>query len=106
MTVTRRSRTARPNLGVLRFVRRRAHPMNVDEAVGETFLAAFRRPLVRRLSFTAAGALAAGLALVAVNGGLPGMGGSGPLSSSEPASWTGTAKSMDVAAARGSAAGK
>ena len=65
----------------------------------------FHRPLVRRLSFTAAGALAAGLALVAVNGGLPGTGGSGPLSSSELAGWTGTAKGMD-AAARGSAAGK
>ncbi|MEW1648449.1 sigma-70 family RNA polymerase sigma factor [Streptomyces sp. NPDC091219] len=28
---------------VLRFVRRRAHPMNVDDVVGETFLAAWRR---------------------------------------------------------------
>ncbi|MEV7427633.1 MULTISPECIES: RNA polymerase sigma factor [unclassified Streptomyces] len=28
---------------VLRFVRRRAHPMNVDDIVGETFLAAWRR---------------------------------------------------------------
>jgi hypothetical protein len=27
----------------LRFVRRRAHPMNVDDIVGETFLAAWRR---------------------------------------------------------------
>jgi DNA-directed RNA polymerase specialized sigma24 family protein len=27
---------------VLRFVRRRAHPMNVDDIVGETFLAAWR----------------------------------------------------------------
>lgn len=28
---------------VLRFVRRRAHPMNVDDIVGETFLIAWRR---------------------------------------------------------------
>lgn len=28
---------------VVRFVRRRAHPMNVDDIVGETFLAAWRR---------------------------------------------------------------
>ncbi|MPY61485.1 RNA polymerase sigma factor [Streptomyces spongiae] len=28
---------------VLRFVRRRAHPMNVDDIVGETFLTAWRR---------------------------------------------------------------
>jgi RNA polymerase sigma-70 factor (ECF subfamily) len=28
---------------VLRFVHRRAHPMNVDDIVGETFLAAWRR---------------------------------------------------------------
>jgi RNA polymerase sigma factor (sigma-70 family) len=28
---------------VLRFVRRRAHPVNVDDIVGETFLAAWRR---------------------------------------------------------------
>lgn len=28
---------------VLRFVRRRAHPMNVDDIVGETFLVAWRR---------------------------------------------------------------
>ncbi|WP_254406195.1 RNA polymerase sigma factor [Streptomyces sp. AC627_RSS907] len=28
---------------VLRFVRRRAHPMNVDDLVGETFLIAWRR---------------------------------------------------------------
>src|SRR3978361_283217 len=28
---------------VLRFVRRRAHPLNVDDIVGETFLAAWRR---------------------------------------------------------------
>ncbi|MFJ8001140.1 RNA polymerase sigma factor [Streptomyces sp. NPDC096310] len=28
---------------LLRFVRRRAHPMNVDDIVGETFLAAWRR---------------------------------------------------------------
>ncbi|MFD4558438.1 hypothetical protein ACFWP5_29670 [Streptomyces sp. NPDC058469] len=77
-----------------------------SERPGRSVGATFRRPLVRRLSFTAAGALAAGLALVAVNGGLPGLGGSGPLSSSELASWTGTAKSVDVAAARGSAAGK
>ena len=30
-------------LDVLRFVRRRAHPLNVDDIVGETFLAAWRR---------------------------------------------------------------
>lgn len=40
-----------------------------------------------------------------MNGGLPG-GSSGPLPSSELAGWTGTAKSMDIAAAGGSAAGK
>jgi RNA polymerase sigma-70 factor (ECF subfamily) len=28
---------------VLRFVRRRAHPMNVDDIVAETFLTAWRR---------------------------------------------------------------
>ncbi|MFE2938849.1 RNA polymerase sigma factor [Streptomyces sp. NPDC059255] len=28
---------------LLRFIRRRAHPMNVDDIVGETFLAAWRR---------------------------------------------------------------
>ncbi|MGQ4436573.1 MULTISPECIES: hypothetical protein [unclassified Streptomyces] len=67
--------------------------------------AAFRRPLVRRLSFTAADALAAGLALVAVNGGLPGAGGSGPLSAPELATCTGTAKTVDVTAASASAAG-
>ncbi|WP_043687064.1 hypothetical protein [Streptomyces xylophagus] len=77
-----------------------------SERPGRSLGAALRRPLVRRLSFTAAGALAAGLALVAVNGGLPGLGGSGPLSSSELASWTGTPKNVDVAAARASAAGK
>ncbi|MFF5302518.1 hypothetical protein ACFY5F_24410 [Streptomyces sp. NPDC013161] len=76
------------------------------ERPGRTVGATFRRPLVRRLSFTAAGALAAGLALVAVNGGVPGMGGSGPLSSTELASWTGAPKAMDVATARASAAGK
>jgi len=34
----------RANFGdLLRFVRRRAHPLNVDDIVGETFLAAWRR---------------------------------------------------------------
>ncbi|MFJ8109013.1 hypothetical protein [Streptomyces sp. NPDC096132] len=66
----------------------------------------FRRPLVRRTGFALAGALAAGTALVAVTGGLPGIGGSGPLSSAELASWTGTPKVLDTAAAMGSAAGK
>jgi hypothetical protein len=76
------------------------------ERPGRTVGATFRRPLVRRLSFAAAGALAAGLALVAVNGGVPGMGGSGPLSSTELAGWTGAPRTMDVATARASDAGK
>ncbi|KUN75926.1 hypothetical protein [Streptomyces griseoruber] len=68
--------------------------------------AVFRRPIVRRVGLTLAGALALGTAVVAVAGGLPGFGGSGPLSSSELASWTGTPKELDTAAAKGSAAGR
>ncbi|MEU1512884.1 hypothetical protein ABZ490_12080 [Streptomyces sp. NPDC005811] len=65
-----------------------------------------RRPLVRRTGLTLAGALVAGTAVVAVTGGLPGLGGSGPLSSSELASWTGTPKGLDTTAAKSSPAGK
>ena len=55
-----------------------------SEKPGRRAGAAFRRPLVRRLAFTAVGALAAGAAVVAVTvaGGLL-RGGDGPLSSSE-----------------------
>ncbi|QFQ98910.1 hypothetical protein F9278_25230 [Streptomyces phaeolivaceus] len=70
---------------------------------------ATRAPLVRRVSFTLAGALAAGLAVLTATGGLsglPGMGSQGPLSSAELASWTGTPSSLDSAGAEGSAAEK
>ncbi|MPY61486.1 hypothetical protein [Streptomyces spongiae] len=65
--------------------------------------AAFRRPLVRRLAFTTAGALAAGAAVVAVAvaGGLLG-GGSGPLSEAQLASWTSTPHTMSTASGEGS----
>ncbi|MFD5748166.1 hypothetical protein [Streptomyces sp. NPDC127033] len=71
-------------------------------SVGTTF----RRPLVRRTAFTLAGGLAAGLAFVAVTGGLPGLGGGGPLPSSELASWTPTPNALDISAGKGSAAEK
>ncbi|MET7886587.1 hypothetical protein [Streptomyces avermitilis] len=64
------------------------------ERPSRSAVAAFRRPLVRRVTFTVAGAaaaLAAGAALVVVTGGPPRQGGSGPLSSAEVATWTGTA---------------
>ncbi|MFI6702597.1 hypothetical protein ACIBJC_27255 [Streptomyces sp. NPDC050509] len=64
---------------------------------------AFRRPLVRRTVFTLAGGLAAGVAFVAVTGGLPGFGG-GPLPSSELASWTAAPNALDTSADKGSAA--
>ncbi|MGW0845571.1 hypothetical protein ACWD26_36640 [Streptomyces sp. NPDC002787] len=67
------------------------------------------RPLVRRVSFTLAGALAAGLAVLTATGGLSGLtgiGDRGPLSSAELASWTGTPSSLDSAGAAGSAAEK
>ncbi|MFJ2554784.1 MULTISPECIES: hypothetical protein [unclassified Streptomyces] len=67
---------------------------------------AFRRPLVRRTVFTLAGGLAAGVAFVAVTGSLPGLGGSGPLPSSELASWTPTPNALDISADKGSAAEK
>ncbi|WP_405895005.1 hypothetical protein OG272_26160 [Streptomyces sp. NBC_00104] len=70
---------------------------------------ASRAPLVRRVSFTLAGALAAGLAVLTATGGLsglPGVGPQGPLSSAELASWTGTPRSLDSAGAEGSAAEK
>ena len=77
------------------------------EPPGRSVGAAFRRPVVRRVSFTLAGALAAGLAvLTVVGGGVPGLGGSGPLSSAELASWTGTPKGLDTAGDEGSAAEK
>ncbi|WP_327723449.1 hypothetical protein [Streptomyces europaeiscabiei] len=68
---------------------------------------ATRAPLVRRVSFTLAGALAAGLAVLTATGGLsglPGLGSRGPLSSAELATWTGTPRSLDSAGAEGSAA--
>jgi hypothetical protein len=64
----------------------------------------FRRPLVRRVGFTLAGALAVGGAFVAVTGGLPGTGSAGPLSSAELASWTDTPKGLDTAQGKGSGA--
>ncbi|MEV6378437.1 hypothetical protein AB0M31_03335 [Streptomyces sp. NPDC051773] len=70
---------------------------------------AARRPLVRRLSFTLAGALAAGLAVLTATGGLsglPGIGDQGPLPAAELASWTGTPSSLDSAGAEGAAAEK
>lgn len=63
-------------------------------------VAALGRPLTRRVAFTLAGALAAGAVLAAVTGGPSGeggRGGSGPLSSSEVATWTGTAKGLSNA---------
>ncbi|MFJ8001141.1 hypothetical protein ACIQ7D_29120 [Streptomyces sp. NPDC096310] len=71
-------------------------------SVGTTF----RRPLIRRAVFTLAGGLAAGVAFVAVTGGLPGVGGAGPLPSSELASWTPTPNALDISAGKGSAAEK
>ncbi|MFJ9585703.1 hypothetical protein [Streptomyces acidicola] len=70
--------------------------------------AVFRRPLVRRLAFTAAGGvLAAGVAAVALSGGgLLGFGSSGPLSSAELATWTSTPHSLNTADGKGSAAEK
>jgi hypothetical protein len=61
----------------------------------------------RRVSFTLAGALAAGLALLTATGGLsnlPGLAPHGPLSATELASWTGTPSSLGSAGAQGSAA--
>jgi hypothetical protein len=66
--------------------------------------AALRRPLVRRVGFTLAGALAVGGGFVVVTGGLPGTGAAGPLSSAELASWTGTPKGLDTAQGKGSGA--
>ncbi|MEI5527894.1 hypothetical protein WB401_14320 [Streptomyces brasiliscabiei] len=68
-----------------------------------------RRPLVRRVSFTLAGALAAGLAVLTATGGLsglPGLGSQGPLSSAQLASWTGTPSSLESAGEEGTAAEK
>ncbi|RDG33709.1 hypothetical protein DVH02_31150 [Streptomyces corynorhini] len=65
---------------------------------------ALRRPLVRRTGFTLVGGVAAAMALVAVTGGLRGS--SGPLSSSELASWTGSPNALDTSAGRGSDAEK
>ncbi|MFD5074342.1 hypothetical protein [Streptomyces sp. NPDC058371] len=53
-------------------------------------LTSFRRPLVRRAAFTVVGVLAAGAALVTVTADPPKPGGSGPLSSAQVATWTGT----------------
>ncbi|MGQ4385255.1 hypothetical protein [Streptomyces sp. SAS_270] len=69
-------------------------------------VAAFHRPLVRRVAFTLAGAVAACAALVTVTSGSPAPparsspSGSGPLSSAEVATWTSTAGSLDEAAYR------
>lgn len=69
--------------------------------------AACRRPLVRRLAFTAVGgALAAGAAVVAVAGGGLFGNGSGPLSSAELATWTSTPHSLNTADGNGSGAEK
>ncbi|MEU6225771.1 hypothetical protein [Streptomyces sp. NPDC047042] len=64
----------------------------------------FRRPLMRRVGFTLAGALAVVGAFGAVTGGLPGTDGAGPLSSEELASWTGTPQGLDTAQGKGSGA--
>ncbi|WP_216590467.1 hypothetical protein [Streptomyces brasiliscabiei] len=79
------------------------------EPPGRSVRPGSRRPLVRRVTFTLAGALAAGLAVVTATGGLsglPGRGSEGPLSSAELASWTGTPRSLDASGAEGSAAEK
>ncbi|MFI5681819.1 hypothetical protein [Streptomyces cellulosae] len=68
--------------------------------------AAFRRPLVRRVGFTLAGALAVGGAFSAVTGAPPATGGTGPLSSAELARWTGTPKGLDTAQGKGSRAAR
>ncbi|MFI1332101.1 hypothetical protein ACH4U7_18535 [Streptomyces sp. NPDC020845] len=66
--------------------------------------AVFRRPLVRRVTFTLASACAAGAAFTFVTGGLPDQGDNGPVSSAELVSWTGTPKALDTAEGKGSAA--
>ncbi|BBC34936.1 hypothetical protein SGFS_062300 [Streptomyces graminofaciens] len=79
-----------------------------DTKPGRTIGAAFRRPLVRRLAFTLTGALVAGATAVAALAVTTDLldGGSGPLSSSQLASWTGTPSSLSSAGAEGDAAVK
>ncbi|ULR52102.1 hypothetical protein [Streptomyces deccanensis] len=79
------------------------------EPPGRSVRPGSRRPLVRRVSFTVAGALTAGLAVLTATGGLsglPGFGSQGPLSSAGLASWTGTPSSLESAGEEGSAAEK
>lgn len=80
------------------------------ERISRSEVATFRRPLVRRAAFTAAGALAAGAALLTVTMTMtadpaadrPGPDGSGPLSAAEVATWTGTAADLNDASSMGS----
>ncbi|MFJ9968595.1 hypothetical protein [Streptomyces avermitilis] len=67
------------------------------ERSSRSVVAAFRRPLVRRVAFMMAGALAASAALLVVTADPPGQGGSGPLSAAEVATWTGTASDSNDA---------
>lgn len=68
--------------------------------------APFRRPLLRRVAFTAAGGLAAAAAVLAATGILPGSQSSGPLSSAQLASWTATPAGLDSSSRNGGAAEK
>ncbi|MFF8729506.1 hypothetical protein ACF073_23855 [Streptomyces sp. NPDC015171] len=74
------------------------------EQPGRSIAAAFRRPLVRRVAFTMAGALAASAALLVVPADPPGQEGSGPLTAPEVATWTGTAGDLNDADGTGHAA--
>lgn len=67
------------------------------EQPSRSVVAAFRRPLVRRIAFTVASALAAGTALLVVPADPPRRGGSGPLSAAEVATWTSTAGDVNTA---------
>lgn len=80
--------------------------LNDNQRPARSIGIAFRRPLVRRTVFTLGGGLAAGLAFVAVTGGLPGFRDAGPLSSSELATWTSTASELNASAHNDSAAEK
>ncbi|MET9080094.1 hypothetical protein ABZX95_50470 [Streptomyces sp. NPDC004232] len=67
------------------------------EQPGRPVVAAFRRPFVRRVTFTVAGALAAGAVLLSVTADPPRQGGSGPLPAAEVATWTDTASDVNDA---------
>ncbi|MFD9390307.1 hypothetical protein ACFWBB_06100 [Streptomyces sp. NPDC060000] len=72
------------------------------EQPSRSVVTALRRPLVRRVAFTMAGALAASAALLAVAADPPRQGGSGPLSAPEVATWTRTAGDLIDASSTGS----